>query len=364
MSLCIGLFHCLKKSVVALLATLALATTAFASANLLAEHDHMELDASLVAPYNGEGNNDARTFTLRFAYPANAMQQTAHWRVQLRDPAGALVQEWAGKSVLADGVRDVNIAWAGRVGDAEKLPNGIYRVSLSAFAVDANISRRVPENILLDQATPLDDFDVIEQAWDIRVGNPPVPAMPAFNALPTAASNTAARQSSKGRTEAAVARAAPATGSLPYTVYFGNLHSQTNHSDGGGTIGSCTSSQPAQTGAFGPADTALSRSPVLQRHWCRRSRRNNGCVPMSSEYQDPHFWHTGMRQPGQMHRSARAATRCMNRSRHRRRNGWSGCADCRNRRCMEANLSPVRRGRPRPRCGLCCPGVRRCCWRR
>ncbi len=254
MSLYIGLFHRLKKSVVALFATLALVTTAFASANLLAEHDHMELDASLIAPYNGEGNSDTRIFTLRFGYPVNAMQQAAHWRLQLRDPAGALVQEWAGKSVLVDGVREVNIAWAGRVGDAAKLPDGIYRVSLSAFAVDAKISPRVPENMLIDQATPLDGFDVIEQAWDIRVGNPPAPAMPAFKALATAASNTAARQNSKGRSEAAVARAAPATGSLPYTVYFGNLHSQTNHSDGGGVIGSCTSSQPAQTGAFGPAD--------------------------------------------------------------------------------------------------------------
>lgn len=254
MSLCIGLFHRWKKSAVAFVATFSLASCAFAGANLLAEHDHMELDASLVAPYNGEGNSDARTFTLRFAYPANAMQQAAHWRLQLRDPAGALVQEWAGKSVLADGVLDVNIAWAGRVGVAARLPDGIYRASLAAFAVEAKVSGRAPENIFPDQATPLDDFDVIEQAWDIRVGNPPAPAMPAFRALPTAASNTAARQSSKGRSEAAIARAAPATGSLPYTVYFGNLHSQTNHSDGGGVIGSCTSSQPAQTGAFGPAD--------------------------------------------------------------------------------------------------------------
>jgi hypothetical protein len=47
---------------------------------------------------------------------------------------------------------------------------------------------------------------------------------------------------------------APAPSSLPYTVYFGNLHSQTNHSDGGGNLASCTGSQAPQAGAFGPTD--------------------------------------------------------------------------------------------------------------
>jgi serine protease len=28
-------------------------------------------------------------------------------------------------------------------------------------------------------------------------------------------------------------KSAPATGGLPYTIYYGNMHSQTNHSDGG-----------------------------------------------------------------------------------------------------------------------------------
>ena len=50
-----------------------------------------------------------------------------------------------------------------------------------------------------------------------------------------------------------MAPAVPATSSLPYTVYYGNLHSQTNDSDGGGAIGSCTSSQSPQTGAYGPS---------------------------------------------------------------------------------------------------------------
>ena len=43
-------------------------------------------------------------------------------------------------------------------------------------------------------------------------------------------------------------------GGLPYRVYLANLHSQTNHSDGGGNVATCSSSQGAQTGQFGPAD--------------------------------------------------------------------------------------------------------------
>jgi hypothetical protein len=46
----------------------------------------------------------------------------------------------------------------------------------------------------------------------------------------------------------------PASGPLPYTVYLGNLHSQTAHSDGGGDLASCSGAQEPQTAAFGPAD--------------------------------------------------------------------------------------------------------------
>ena len=48
--------------------------------------------------------------------------------------------------------------------------------------------------------------------------------------------------------------AAPAPASLPYTVYFGNLHSQTNHSDGGGALATCTGAQNPQSAPLGPTD--------------------------------------------------------------------------------------------------------------
>jgi hypothetical protein len=68
--------------------------------------------------------------------------------------------------------------------------------------------------------------------------------LPAFAPLPTA------------HPAAGDASAAPAVGVLPYTVYYGNLHSQTNHSDGGAALDACKGAQDPQTGAFGP-DTAF-----------------------------------------------------------------------------------------------------------
>ena len=46
--------------------------------------------------------------------------------------------------------------------------------------------------------------------------------------------------------------AVPAPGALPYTVYLGNLHSQTNHSDGGADIAECKGAQSPLKSPHGP----------------------------------------------------------------------------------------------------------------
>jgi hypothetical protein len=102
--------------------------------------------------------------------------------------------------------------------DARPAP-GVYRMRLRAGA-DGGAS---------DEA--------IEQTWDIGVGPVSAPAMPAFAPLPDA------------RT---ILNAAPAPSNLPYTVYYGNLHSQTSHSDGGAPLDDCKGAQEPQTAPFGP----------------------------------------------------------------------------------------------------------------
>ncbi len=216
-----------------------------AANNPLAHHDHVELDAALVAPYTSERLSEARTFTLKFAYPTDAAIQVARWRVQLRAPDGAVVQEWRGATSLTNGEANVALDWPGRVGKNSALRDGIYRVHMNAFSVERSVNAKLsPEIMSLEDIAKATDADVIDQTWDIRVGNPAVPSMPAFNRLKT----------NPLKAINAAEKSATATASLPYTVYYGNLHSQTNHSDGGGNVSSCTSSQPAQTGQFGPAD--------------------------------------------------------------------------------------------------------------
>ena len=63
---------------------------------------------------------------------------------------------------------------------------------------------------------------------------------------------------------------APATGSLPYTVYFANLHSQTNHSDGGGELTSCTGAHEPLSAPYGPADAYAYASDVMVRNMMHR----------------------------------------------------------------------------------------------
>jgi hypothetical protein len=251
MNLNISLLAKLTRRITIVLASLATSIPLYANNSAASAdqiHDHLELDAALVAPYTSERANEARTFTLRLAYPTDAAIQVARWRVQLRAPDGTVVHEWRGATSLTNGEADVVLDWPGRVGKNSQLADGIYRVHMNAFSVERSVNAKLAADVTeLEDIAKTTDADVIDQTWDIRIGNPPTPAMPAFNALKT---NPARAIDAINATE----KSAPATASLPYTVYYGNLHSQTNHSDGGGNVSSCTSSQAAQTGQFGPAD--------------------------------------------------------------------------------------------------------------
>lgn len=209
--------------------------------------DHFEFDASLVAPYNAADTTAARQFTLNFNYPGANYLQTVAWRLELVAPNGTVVQRWEDESAYQGRPLAVNVAWAGRVGAASNLPDGIYKIRMSSTVADPVLAstisgdRSVRVSRMLAMAR---GHDLKQQVWDIRVGNPARPVMPKFNALPTV-------NAKRGNMTIA---SAGATASLPYTVYFGNLHSQTNDSDGGGAVSTCSSSQPAQTGQYGPAD--------------------------------------------------------------------------------------------------------------
>ncbi|MBC7453322.1 MAG: CehA/McbA family metallohydrolase [Massilia sp.] len=214
-----SIYHKASRWLLALLPALSLCVLAAPS-----EADHREFDATLQAPYQGAQAGAARTFTLAFAYARAPTAQTVRWRLDLVAASGRVVRQWRGHSALRRNSLSVTVRWDGRI-QGTIAPAGIYRVRLHASARAA--------------ASVASPFQSVVQEWEIAVGRMAAPTLPAFRALPHA------------RFDASMA-SAPAT--LPYTVYLGNLHSQTAHSDGGGDLAHCTGAQEPQSATLGPAD--------------------------------------------------------------------------------------------------------------
>jgi hypothetical protein len=252
--------HVKKSSSLALVLSLALGAS---HAGFASEQDHREFEATLHAPYTAQAAQEGRTFTLQFSYPFVRQAQDVAWRLELLDPAQRVIQRWHGTERLSGKPAEVKVGWPGRAGDPA-LRDGVYQVRLVAVANAADArSRAALSAEEVDRLVDAEEGERVEQSWDIVVGEPDTVPMPAFGALPTragagAGTKTGAATSGKGArstvqgTPTLESVAAPS--SLPYTIYYGNLHSQTNHSDGGGVLSSCTGAQNPQAGAYGPTD--------------------------------------------------------------------------------------------------------------
>jgi hypothetical protein len=241
---------------------LGLSTAGFAS-----EADHREFDATLHAPYNAAAAaQEGRSFALKFSYPFVKEAHDVAWRLELLDPAQRVIERWQGAERLAGKPVEAKVNWAGRAGDPA-LRDGTYQVRMVAVAIEGAARRAPLAGEEIDALLDGDGGHRVEQAWEIAVGTPDTVAMPAFAPLPTRAGKTGARPgatpagatATRSGTNAGMLgtvspTSAPAPASLPYTVYYANLHSQTNHSDGGGALATCTSSESPQAGAYGPAD--------------------------------------------------------------------------------------------------------------
>ena len=225
--------------------------------------DHHEFDASLHVPYRSDAKAGAesRYFTMEFEYPYVTKEQSITWRLELLGADGRLIDHWYGVEKLFKKTVTTQMYWSGRGPKGEALKDGIYQVRLTAKATDtAVLQATLSADIatLVERALAKHDTEIITQSWPLQVGSVAAPKMPGFAGLPTKASKTLSTSSTTSASRQAVAGAAPppvaATGSLPYTVYYGNLHSQTNHSDGGGELTSCVGAQNPQSAAYGPTD--------------------------------------------------------------------------------------------------------------
>ncbi|WP_431258995.1 hypothetical protein ACQ86G_01510 [Roseateles chitinivorans] len=210
--------------------------------------DHHEFDAALDVPFTGAEGTGARDFAVHLDYVGAPAGTLLAYRVELRSPAGAVVKRWSGVEKYAGDVKSVTLNWAGR-GNAG-LPDGIYTATLTALSAKAETALKgldaeaqFAEILAAQQAG--DGGHAVEQSWNFALGKPAKIAMGTLRPLARGASGEADQ---RVRAQSAVIGA----GSWPYTIYYGSFHGQTNDSDGGGAIGSCSSSQPAQTGAFGP----------------------------------------------------------------------------------------------------------------
>ncbi|MET0266372.1 MAG: CehA/McbA family metallohydrolase [Duganella sp.] len=175
-------------------------------ATVMADSEHREFDAYLQAPFRSAADG-TRTITLHFSYPGAAPEAaTVRWRLHLLHPDGRVLQRWRGVRSLGTTSVAVAIRWRAQV---PALRAGIYQLQLRA-------------TLFLQGKT-----DTIEQQWPVAAGSPSAAAA-IRPALPGAAPDQ------------------------HYTIYLGNLHSQTNHSDGGAAIDHCDGAQKPQTGAYGP----------------------------------------------------------------------------------------------------------------
>ncbi|MES2049658.1 MAG: Ig-like domain-containing protein [Pseudomonadota bacterium] len=225
--------------------------------------DHHEFEATLHVPFRADADtrtgNESRYFTMEFDYPLVQREQAVTWRLELLTADGKLVQKWVGIEKLFKQPVSVKVLWAGRRFGAKSLPDGMYQVRLSASANEAMALSRTGSSteLTVENSLSRGAFDVTVQSWPMQVGAVAAPSMPAFTALPQAQAQRAKAQTSAVSGAAkpgAKTQAMVAASTLPYTIYFGNLHSQTNHSDGGGNLSSCTGAQAPQSAAFGPAD--------------------------------------------------------------------------------------------------------------
>ncbi len=201
--------------------------------------DHQEFDASLQVPFQASA---ARSMTMHFEYPGATAGTPVAWQIALLDRRGNSLREWNGNSVLHARTAQASVSWDGFDSRHHALPAGYYTVRLRAIALDDDNARRIGTGIAtnaLALATQLAPNRIIEQRYDIQVGQVAAASMPAFSALPQHGGAHALSVGASG---------------LPYTIWYADLHSQTNHSDGGGDLASCHGEQNPQSSAYGPAD--------------------------------------------------------------------------------------------------------------
>ncbi|MBL0311303.1 MAG: tandem-95 repeat protein [Holophagaceae bacterium] len=233
--------RCLSLFALALLPVAPLASQVpLAPGVSIAHPDHHEFEAALWAPFLGE-QGEARTLKVGFGFVDAETMTVGSWRLELVDAKGLVRRIWHGETFLVSGAGTQRIAWDGADAAGRPLEHGFYTLRLTAKPTAQAAYRQYPNGSQIDRVEAqlaANTEEVDTQDTPICIG--PVPRLK-VRALDMPVSGALAPGS------------APAPASLPYTIYLGNLHSQTNHSDGGVVVTSCTGGENPQSGTQGPA---------------------------------------------------------------------------------------------------------------
>jgi len=235
----------------ALVGFIALACSSLGASELV-HPDHYEFDASIHAPFRAQGGR--WPITLHFDYPGAGGATDAAWTLEIIAPDGQVITSRSGITPIGGQHVRIPAEWNGRDATGRNVAPGYYTVRLRAaptVTTAEDLKRPVRQRVSDAFAAFADEM--VEQSYDLMAGAIAPARMPAFDGLAVGARRHSMASSQVEGQSAVIAQAVPASG-LPYTIYYGNMHSQTNHSDGGGSLATCTGSQGPQAGAFGPTD--------------------------------------------------------------------------------------------------------------
>lgn len=233
--------------------TLPLCLAAAVSASAAGSHkdglvrlpDHYEFDAKISAAFQANAVGQY-PITVSFDFPAGVYPTMSTWQLDVVSPQGKVVQRWLGESPLADGRANYRLNWNGRDSKGGSLKAGFYTLRLRAVpSVMLEDEKHLSRAERAKRSFALGRDELVEQSYDVRVGNVASPKMSPFSGLP---------RGSKAKNKSLVGIKSVGASTLPYTIYYGNLHSQTNHSDGGAPVSTCGGSEIPQGGVYGPAD--------------------------------------------------------------------------------------------------------------
>lgn len=230
-----------------------------ASANEFHHPDHFEFNAMLAAPFKAQGGRWPVSMT--FEYPAAGSATAAAWTLDVLAPNGQIVASQRGITLLDDGRGQAQWTWQGKQRNGRALNAGYYTFRLRAVptVIDADDRKQSMGQRIADAFSAFQD-ELIEQNVVAMVGSVAPARVAKLAPLPVGAKGRDAAiahaRAASAPTAESMASAAKiaATGGLPYTIYYGNMHSQTNHSDGGTPVASCGGSEIPQGGTMGPAD--------------------------------------------------------------------------------------------------------------